>query len=169
MFEIIDFLLLRFLCFEMCFSVRDPQRTPGTASNTSVCEPCASYVILVGIPRAQKGYGSPSLLGMATGTPVHYIWSKVRGQAWVGIAMVVAAGHTAHDIYTPFAGPFVVEDNIQSSEDGSGLHSPTFMDSEPTDCKSYLLSLLAPRVINLSLKKSAPRQTISTSTTSPAF
>ena len=36
--------------------------------------------------------------------------------------MVVASSH--------FFSPFVVEDNVQSSEDGSGLHSPTFLDSD---------------------------------------
>ncbi|TDL24298.1 hypothetical protein BD410DRAFT_786409 [Rickenella mellea] len=35
-----------------------------------------------------------------------------------------------NDLYSPFPTPFAIEDGAQSSEDGSGLHSPTFPDKE---------------------------------------
>lgn len=47
--------------------------------------------------------------------------------------MALGAHSTPDAFYAPFTLPFVVDDAPQSSEDGSGLHSPTFMDTEPHD------------------------------------
>lgn len=51
--------------------------------------------------------------------------------------MVTGADTSINDFYTALQAALVIEDNPQSSEDGSGLHSPTFMDNEnPFDGQS---------------------------------
>ncbi|KAH8119434.1 hypothetical protein DFH11DRAFT_1501181 [Phellopilus nigrolimitatus] len=44
--------------------------------------------------------------------------------------MGVGTVTNANDLYMPFQPPYLVDDPPPSSEDGSGLHSPTFLDSD---------------------------------------
>ena len=49
--------------------------------------------------------------------------------SYLSLPMVVGTATDANGFYVPFQYPYV-DDAPQSSEDGSGLHSPTFIDSD---------------------------------------
>ena len=53
---------------------------------------------------------------------------------------MVASADT--DIYSPFQQPMISEDGPQSSEEGSGLHSPVFGAPYPTHNDNCMFSLI---------------------------